>query len=195
MGFMKFMHKKGKDKHPDKNELDIPPLPPPVDGLDDLNIGSLGGDIKLPEQHELPPFPEESETTTDMPELPELPPLPEKRELTGAPVQTSAPIQAAPQLPETHIEAPRIEPMPIPKNIEKAPLQGKPIFIKVENYKDMLGDLSNIKSDLKKAHDALALLEEQKQEEDKEFNKWHSCLEDMHNKLSMMDKILTSGGL
>ena len=198
MGFMKFIHKKPKehDIH-SKQDLDIPPLPPPMDGPDkDLGLTSIGEEMVPATKEELPEFP----NPIEQPKMPEkelnFPEIhsPEPQGLTGAPVEG---IQVPQQIiPETSVPVP--EPTistPQPEIQMHKRATDQPIFIEVGQYKNVLGDLGQIKSDLNKAHDALVSLEQDKVEEDKEFNKWHSCLTDMHSKLSMIDKILSKGGI
>ena len=194
MGFMKFLSKKDKGVS-NKDELDIPPLPPPVEGPDkDLGLTSIGEDIKLGDMKELPPFP--SPTEENEMKFPEIPPV-DSEGLTGAPIEEAkAPeepiIPEPPKAPEPVFAPtiPKIQPEAAP--IEKPSIPGQPIFVEVGKYKNVLSDLGKIKSDLNKANDALVELEQNKEEEDKEFSKWHSCLEDMHNKLSIIDKVLST---
>lgn len=66
----------------------------------------------------------------------------------------------------------------------------KPIFVKIDAYKDMTDEIGLIKTNLKEAEDLVKRVAEFKEDEDKEFNKWQDQLNDIQKKLIFADKIL-----
>jgi hypothetical protein len=72
------------------------------------------------------------------------------------------------------------------RNIEK---QG-PIFVDIESFRRMLGDIDTIKNDIKASEMIIQHLNEIKNSKDKELDRWRSSLEDMQRKLNYVDKVL-----
>lgn len=68
--------------------------------------------------------------------------------------------------------------------------EGAPIFVKIENYKDVLDIISLLKEKIKEANVMLDKISEIKSKEDAEIEKWRSNLEDIKSKVSTMDKTL-----
>jgi len=67
---------------------------------------------------------------------------------------------------------------------------GKPIFIKVDKYRAILGELSNIKSIIKNANASISALHSLKESEDSELEEWRSRIEDLERKLIYIDDSL-----
>jgi hypothetical protein len=67
---------------------------------------------------------------------------------------------------------------------------GKPIFIKVDKYKIILKELSNIKSLIRNAALSIDSLNSIKDAEDSELEEWRSKLEDIERKLIYIDDSL-----
>ncbi|MBN1646332.1 hypothetical protein JW868_04810 [Candidatus Woesearchaeota archaeon] len=66
----------------------------------------------------------------------------------------------------------------------------KPLFIKVENYKEILDIVDVIKGRIAQAKAALAEIKELKQKEDEEIREWASSVEDMESKVGSMSRSL-----
>ena len=66
----------------------------------------------------------------------------------------------------------------------------KPIFISLESFKDIIDEVSLTSNILKENEDILTRINEFKEDEDKQFNKWESQLKDMQKKLIYVDKSL-----
>jgi len=65
-----------------------------------------------------------------------------------------------------------------------------PVFIKIENYKDVLDVLDLIKDRLGEAKRTLAVISEIKNDEDAELDLWSSTLEEMGRKIENIDRTL-----
>jgi len=65
-----------------------------------------------------------------------------------------------------------------------------PVFIKIENYKDVLDVLDLIKDRLGEAKRTLADISEIKNDEDVELDLWSSTLEEMGRKIENIDRTL-----
>jgi len=67
---------------------------------------------------------------------------------------------------------------------------GAPVFVKIEEYKDILDVLDLIKGKLAEAKRTLADLNELKNDEDAELELWSSTLNEIENKLDDIDRSL-----
>jgi protein subunit release factor A len=65
-----------------------------------------------------------------------------------------------------------------------------PIYIRIEEYKDVLEAINVIKNKLEDAKELLAEINEIKDQEDKELSQWESGLDDVEKKLRVIDKTL-----
>jgi hypothetical protein len=105
-----------------------------------------------------------------------------------------------PDMPEEKLEIkPRVHHVPRREGptkqqaiaeVEKRPEPRGPIYVPVEDYKAVLDGTEQVRGDLKEATEVLGRLNELKNEEDKEFEKWRSELEDIQRKLTYVDKII-----
>ncbi len=71
-------------------------------------------------------------------------------------------------------------------------LQGEtmPVFVRVDEYKDVLDVMNLIKSKIGEARETLAKLNDLKNEEDAELELWHTSLEEIERKVDFVDKTL-----
>lgn len=69
-------------------------------------------------------------------------------------------------------------------------MEKMPVFVKVEEYKEVLKLLSDIKSKVDDVNSTLQSLEELKEKEDSEIDDWKSNLEDIENKIHYIDHTL-----
>lgn len=67
---------------------------------------------------------------------------------------------------------------------------GKPLFIKIEKYKDAINDLENVKKRVREAESILKELERLKAEEEQEIENWKIEMEKIKIKLLDVDKKL-----
>lgn len=70
------------------------------------------------------------------------------------------------------------------------PNEEKPLFVKVEKYREVMATLNELKERLKNAGDILTELNKIKNEEEKELEGWHSDLENLKEKLVNIDQLL-----
>lgn len=67
---------------------------------------------------------------------------------------------------------------------------GAPVFVKIDDYKDILDVLSLIKDRLGEAKRTLADINELKNDEDAELELWSSTLNEIEKKLEDIDRTL-----
>lgn len=65
-----------------------------------------------------------------------------------------------------------------------------PVFVKIEDYKDILDVLELIKDRLSEAKRTLADINEMKNEEDEELGMWSSTLNEIEKKIESIDRTL-----
>jgi len=65
-----------------------------------------------------------------------------------------------------------------------------PIFIDIDSFRTMLGDIDTIKGDIKSSEIILEHLKEIKNSKDKELERWRLQLEDIQRKVNYVDKAL-----
>ncbi len=65
-----------------------------------------------------------------------------------------------------------------------------PVFVKIEEYKDVVDIMNMIKSKLEEAKTILAKINELKNEEDAELELWHSGVEEVERKVDFVDRAL-----
>jgi hypothetical protein len=70
----------------------------------------------------------------------------------------------------------------------------KPLYVKADDYKSIIGALTVIKTKIEDSERILTDLNELKNTKDKSFEKWRSELEDIQRKLLYIDKTLYEGG-
>ena len=216
VGFLKFLK---REKRESLDELDLPPAPPPLNG-DQTGFEDLGFDEKMPE---LPEFPEFNEKVSEeMPKfefseenmpapsgesaMPEFPSFPEEMPAAYPSIPEPSPQILQPmQEPEkpSGEEQHEFTPEPHPKmagmlfSREKSISRGMPgaktIYVKVDSFKATLGSINVVRSDLKKAEEALTKLESIKNAKDRSVDKLKSSLDDLQKKLIFVDKTLFKG--
>jgi hypothetical protein len=125
---------------------------------------------------------------------PELPPLkfpdlpqaePEKKP-DISPEEASAIKQAVASIPESPSmmeAAPTEMPMPTAEG-------ERPLFVRVEKYKEVMNTINELKERLKDAGNILTELNRIKDEEEHELNSWQKDLESIKQKLMTIDKTL-----
>lgn len=68
--------------------------------------------------------------------------------------------------------------------------QGMPVYVRIEEYKDVLDVMNLVKSKIAEARETLAKLNDLKNEEDAELELWHTSLEEIERKVDFADKAL-----
>jgi hypothetical protein len=70
-----------------------------------------------------------------------------------------------------------------------------PVFMKIDNYKDLLDSFELIKHKVKDAKAILAKLEEIKAREESELETWEAILSDVEKKINELDEIFLEPGV
>lgn len=65
-----------------------------------------------------------------------------------------------------------------------------PIYVKIDEYKDVLDIMNMIKSKLNDARKILGKINDLKNEEDAELELWHTGLDEVERKVEFVDKTL-----
>jgi hypothetical protein len=68
--------------------------------------------------------------------------------------------------------------------------RGMPIFVRIDEYKDVLDVMHMIKNKIEEAKEILGRVNELKNEEDAELELWNTGLEEVERKIVFVDKIL-----
>lgn len=69
-------------------------------------------------------------------------------------------------------------------------MQKKQIYVKIDEYKEILDMISLIRSNVKEARGILNNINDLKNKEDEEIEIWKSDIEDIQKKMEYMDKVL-----
>lgn len=67
---------------------------------------------------------------------------------------------------------------------------GMPVFVKVDEYKDILDVLDMIKGKIKEIRDTLGSINALRNEEDAEFAMWNHTINDIEKKVDSIDRIM-----
>jgi len=206
-----FFKKKVKDLPP----LDLPPSPTRIEQRSFSDLPPLppipkSGAMKeesFSHLEELPPLPEieHEKVETDKYEFPELPPLPEIEH--EEPREHMMPEHEAQEwhdffkepekmTPETlpHIEAPKpLKALELPEVEERQFHDLRPLFVKSDDYKEIMRGIQEIKAKVNESDSILLNLNEVKNQKDKEFQKMHNQIADIQRKLVYIDKTVFGG--
>ncbi len=127
---------------------------------------------KRSEELEMPKFP-------DLPEEPSFPSYePEFAKEEESPDEFGIPERK----PGFEARAPLFEP-------ERRSIE-KPIFVKIEQYKEALDNIDSIKTKVREAEELLSRLDQLRAQEDKELQNWHDNINRIKDKLISVDKKL-----
>ena len=67
---------------------------------------------------------------------------------------------------------------------------GSPVFVKIDEYKDVLEVIGIVKDKIEEARGTLGKINELKNDEDSELELWNSKLEEIERKIEFIDKSL-----
>ena len=67
---------------------------------------------------------------------------------------------------------------------------GAPVFVKVDEYKEILDVLDMIKGKIKEIRGTLGSINELRNEEDSELAMWNSTINDIEKKIESIDRIM-----
>ena len=185
MGFLRFLSK-GKDKRGD--DLDVPPAPPTSLDFSDFDkefSAPLPGDEM---SSQLGSFPSE-------PSFPKQDDFPSFDDLKFGDEQQQAPQMPEPsRLPSFLSNAPQPQPTqgaPAAQSHEHYQTKGA-VYVKVDDYRQLMADLTMIRSDLRKAGLGLGEMAKTITEREKDYGRYKNALIDIQKKLVFMDKTLFS---
>ncbi len=65
-----------------------------------------------------------------------------------------------------------------------------PVFVKIDEYKNVLDTMGLIKAKIQQAKETLAKINQLKNEEDAELELWHNSLEEVERKIEFVDRTL-----
>ncbi len=65
-----------------------------------------------------------------------------------------------------------------------------PIFVRIDEYRDVLDVMNMIKNKLEEAKETLGKINELNNEEDAELELWHTGIEEIERKMAFVDKAL-----
>lgn len=68
--------------------------------------------------------------------------------------------------------------------------ENMPVFVKIEEYKDVLDIMNMVKAKLEEAKAIIAKINELKNEEDAELELWHAGVEEVERKIDFIDRSL-----
>ena len=213
MGFLKFLKRdKSKDLDMDFDNFDVPPMPP---GMEEKGFEDLP---EMPDSDK--PFSGIEEEKTPVSQI-EIPPLQQPTDMQEPVFRPSKgfkpmgsikndfemeePQEPMPQIKENTSE---IEPEPMRASPyerfsrvaireERSVLKHKdakgPIFMRVDKFKNVLRNISEIRGGLKVSNEILSKLNEMDANAEKDFEKWKNVLTDLQKKLVFVDKTLFKG--
>ena len=67
---------------------------------------------------------------------------------------------------------------------------GAPVFVKIDEYKEILDVLDMIKSKIREVRETLGGINSLRNEEDAELSMWNSTINDIERKIDSIDKIM-----
>ncbi|MBW2978396.1 hypothetical protein KY331_06125 [Candidatus Woesearchaeota archaeon] len=70
------------------------------------------------------------------------------------------------------------------------PEETMPVFVRIDDYKDILDVINMIKNKISEAKATLGKINELKNEEDAELELWHTGIEEVERKMEYVDKTL-----
>lgn len=122
----------------------------------------------------------------DFSRLPELPKLPSYEPEIKIPEINEIKSAITPEIPVRKPQPMRI----MEKQPEKMVFEEKPLFVKIDKYKEAIQTIDGIRAKLKEAEIILEELTKIKDKEDQEFNSWRADINDIKQKLLDVDKNL-----
>jgi len=196
---------KKKKQESDKEDVELPPPPAPPADLTAQSAPEEETPIEFPEVKPKLKFPElEKDRLPEFPEMPSKEEFPEEKKYVEDVRRAEMP--ALPEHPSlAEPEFPEIKPKPVPKPAFERPFVAetaekpeeivkhkeiKPIFVAVEDFKNLAANTNFVRSKLVEAEEYLQRLTDLKNQELKAFEKWKKTLENAESKLSYVDKVI-----
>ena len=118
----------------------------------------------------------------------------EDLEVPSAPGEEELDMPEFPELPEEELDMPEEPEMPEviekPVELEEHEIPSKPLFIDINDFKEILEELGMMKTILKEADDAGSRTEEFAIDEDNDLRRWKNLVYDIQKKLIYCEKTL-----
>lgn len=215
MGVFKFFKKRGEPLNLGSLEnIELPPLPgqplqnPTLEEEEEFfaSIPEKKAEEGYPAMPELPPLPsEKSEKKYAAYEFEKIQPLPKLAEFEiPSPAAEEEVPEKLPPLEEAEVEGlPAPSKRLFPKEIEKPiiaeheegleimrRMPAAPLFVHVDNYQQLINNISSIRNSLKDSDNIFLRLNEIKNTQNSTFEKFRNTLEDVERKLIFIDKSL-----
>ncbi|MEM4263568.1 MAG: hypothetical protein QW666_01570 [Candidatus Woesearchaeota archaeon] len=180
MALFGFLKKKGKE------EIELPPPPSPPEE-----------ELSIPSEPEIPPIHAGMPSVVELPkpeyEKKEIKPEYEKLEFPEIPAYEKEEEFEAAQ--PTEEEAPRVfdktlkETFPTREDVF-APKKLKPMFVAVDEFKNLASNTKVIRAKLMTAEEHVARLSDVKNQKERILERWRGLLEDAEKKISYVDAVL-----
>lgn len=182
-----FDEKSSAPEYKDDFKFDMPDKEEPMPELEDMDLDK---EIGMDKDLDMGNF----EKEMAMPEMEE----PEEQQ----PQMQQANIPAAQTISSPPMDDHDVDEQPAAQNYypkrglfaHRAPVRQRPtartVYVRVEDFKAMLGTINIIRSDLRKSDEALMKLESIKSSKDKSFDRIKLHLDDLQKKLIFVDKTL-----
>ncbi len=137
-----------------------------------------GPEFELPSMHDLPPLPPLEDWEMEDHKEPSFPSYEKEMEKTE-------PQRVSVKLPQRE----KFKKTPTESIVEQG-LHNKPIFVEIDDYKEALEKIENIKNKIKDAEQVLDEITRLKQEEDHQLESWRRDIENIKEKLLDVDQKL-----
>ncbi len=179
----------GRKKSSNSELPDSEDLPPPPEFDLSKDLPNLGPEDEV-QTGSIPTIPDVSDVQ-DMPQAPEMPSFPEmpKEDNMGIEKTISTPSTEEKRTGPNKIINRKFEKVSREEAIHHDLPRG-PLFVRMGDYRVILEDVASLKNHINEADNLLVRMNELKNEEDKQFEKWRVQLEDIERKLVYADKIL-----
>lgn len=169
-------------KKKEEGKKDLPPLkfpdfdnfPKYESGISHDETAEIKSAVQLEEENAQSTLP-----STEFKPLPEFKP--------AQPEEEATPLEQEPIAEETQEEFQAIKPREVSS-------RDKPLFIKIDRYKETMDTIATIKDRITDCQNIMNNIEELKQEEDRQLERWRADLELIKEKLFLIDHKLFEDG-
>ena len=188
-----------KSKFGSMDELDVPPMPPPLakgeDELPGLSSSLEEELLPMPKRKGFLKFPSHKKEELKLPELSEEIPMqskfpPFEEELPNMPAFEEEEMG----LPEFPKLGPKLkeEKQESELSLSQAEPEKKG-FMKISELRNVLMDIKDTQDTLREIRGSVFLMNEMENEKDKLYENWRKCIGDLNRKVMMVDKIIFRG--
>jgi hypothetical protein len=172
-----------KEFEPEKPEFPtMPDIPPPPGKLPSFEEG-------LEKEKSLPPIKERIRKEVPPPPMEDIPPPPPSAKMRPKPAPPPRPVhaEAPPQMPSFEAVEEEIS---SEERAEMGAHAHGPIFVRADNYKYVLDELSVARNIAKESSDIFTRIADMGSVSEQHYERWRLCLEDVERKMLFVDKSL-----